>query len=58
MNKLGFTEREVGHMTIRKWHKLYKAYKSNFDFEFTMKHKNLRYMDIEKEITIDDVIPL
>ncbi|WP_186430880.1 hypothetical protein [Clostridium sp. BSD9I1] len=45
-------------MTIRKWHKLYKAYKSNYDLELTMKHKGLRYMDIEREVTIDDVIPL
>lgn len=44
-------------MTYRKFSKLYRAYKGNFDTELTMKIKGLRYLDIEKEITIDDVIP-
>lgn len=44
-------------MTYKKWHYLYKAYKSNFDVELSMKVKNLRYFDIEKEVTIDDVVP-
>jgi hypothetical protein len=57
MNKLGFTERQVGHMTYRKWALLYKAYKNNFDIELVMKNKGVRYADLEKEITIDDVIP-
>jgi hypothetical protein len=58
MNKLGFTEKQVGHMTLKKWSLLYKAYKDNFDMELTMKIKGLRYSDINKEITIDDVIPM
>lgn len=56
--KLGFTEKQVGHMTFRKWHSLYKAYKNNFDLEMTLlKSRGLRYMDIGKENSIDDVIP-
>ncbi len=45
-------------MTYRKWNLLYKAYKSNFDIELYLKLSKKRYMDIEKEIDIDDVIPL
>lgn len=45
-------------MTLKKWSLLYKAYKDNFDMELTMKIKGLRYSDINKEITIDDVIPI
>jgi len=58
MNKLGYTEKQVGHMTLRKWSLLYKAYKNQFDLELAIKTKGLRYVDLEKEITIDDVIPL
>jgi hypothetical protein len=45
-------------MTFKKWYSLYKAYKSSFDIELVMKHKCLKYADIEKEVTIDDVIPV
>ncbi len=58
MMKLGFTEKQVGHMTYKKWSLLYEAYKDNFDMELTMKIKGIRYSDINKEITIDDVIPM
>jgi len=58
MNKLGFTEKQVGHMTLKKWSLLYKAYKDNFDLELSMQLKGVKYSDLEREITIDDVIPL
>ena len=58
MNKLGFTEKQVGHMTLKKWNLLYSAYKDNFDMELTLKLKGLRYSDLNKEVTIDDVIPM
>lgn len=45
-------------MTYCKWSKLYKAYKSNFDLELYLTLSKKRYADIEKEIDIDDVIPL
>lgn len=44
-------------MTFKKWYSLYKVYKTNFDLELTMKAKNKRYADIERPVTIDDVIP-
>lgn len=48
MNKLGFTEKEVGHMTYAKWHKLYKAYQRNFDLELSMKINGKQYQDLEE----------
>lgn len=45
-------------MTFKKWHLLYKAYKSNFDIELYLNLNKKRYADIEKQIDIDDVIPL
>lgn len=56
--KLGFTEREVGRMTLGKFVRLYQAYKNDFDMELIMKNKGIRYCDLNKENTIDDVIPL
>lgn len=44
-------------MTYKKWYSLYKAYKNNFDLETTMKEKKLRFMDLEQETTLDDLIP-
>jgi len=58
MNKLGFTEKQIGHMTWRKFWKLYKAYQKTFDNELTMKIQGITYASLNKEVTIDDVIPL
>lgn len=62
MNKLGFTEKQIGHMTLRKWDMLYDAYKLNFDNEMILTASHKTYADIEKETNvyvdrIDDVIP-
>jgi hypothetical protein len=32
---LGFTEKEVGRMTLKKLLKLYKHYKTNYDFKLS-----------------------
>lgn len=58
MNKLGFTEKQVGHMTWRKFWKLYKAYQKTFDDELIMKLKSITYSSLNREVTIDDVIPV
>lgn len=58
MNKLGFTEKQVEHMTLKKWKLLYKAYKLEFDREMYMTREYKTYDELEKEPTIDDVIPL
>lgn len=34
--KWGFTEREIGHMTWKKWFKLNKAYQGNYDLELKL----------------------
>jgi hypothetical protein len=34
---LGFTEKEVGRMTLNKLLKLYKFYKNNYDFKLSGK---------------------
>ena len=57
MNILGYSEKQVGRMTLWKWKLLYQAYKDNFDTELFLTLSRQRYQDIEKEITIDDVIP-
>lgn len=44
-------------MTYSKWHKLYKAYKLNYDIETSLKLNRKRYADIEKEPDIDEIIP-
>lgn len=48
MNKLGFSEKEVGRMTLGKFKKLYRAYKQNFDLEMMLQLKKVRYMDLQK----------
>ena len=58
MNKLGFSEHDVGRMTFRKWVQLYKSYKKSFDNELLLVASKTTYAQAEKEITIDDVIPL
>lgn len=55
--KMGFTEKEVGHMTFYKFDKLYQAYKSIFDTENILKFNKATYTDLEREETLDDVIP-
>lgn len=58
MNKLRFTEKEVGRMTYRKWSLLYDAYKKEYDREFIMNQRGLVYEDLNRDVTIDDVIPM
>lgn len=55
--KLGFTERQVGHMTYSKFDALYGAYKLNFDIEMKFTAARVGYSDAEKETTLDDAIP-
>lgn len=57
MNKLGYTEKEVGRMTFRKWKLLYKSYQKTFDNELMLTLSRTTYEQATKEITIDDVIP-
>lgn len=45
MKKLGYTEKEVGHMTHRKWSRLYEQYKRIFNFEQISIPGKLGYMN-------------
>jgi hypothetical protein len=55
--KMGFTEKEVGQMTLKKWKQLYDAYKLVFDLEKQLINSNQRYSRLDEQPTIDDVIP-
>ena len=57
MNRLGFTEKEVGRMTLKKWQLLYRAYQKNFDNEMLLTLSRTTYEEATREVTIDDVIP-
>lgn len=63
MNKLGFTEEEVGEMPIEKFYRLYDAYKAVHDSEQNMflnalagSESGIGYCTAEKEATIMDII--
>lgn len=45
-------------MTFRKWSLLFKAYKRSFDNELMLTISKTTYEEAEKEITIDDIIPI
>lgn len=53
---MGFTEREIGHMTVKKYMALYKVYKDTFDLETRLRNNNLTYAQLEHEPTLDDVL--
>ena len=57
MNKLGFSEKEVGHMTLKKWSMLWKAYAKNFDNELYLTAMKKTYEETTKPKDIDDIIP-
>jgi hypothetical protein len=56
--RMNFTEKEVGHMTLTKFNKLYQVYKNTFDLENVLKYRKLTYAELDKEETLDDLIPL
>lgn len=53
---MGFTEKQVGHMTVTKFNKLYQVYKDIFDLENRLKNNNMTYRELEYEPTLDDVL--
>ncbi len=55
--KMGFTEKQVGYMTFHKFDKLYTAYRQVFDLENKLIYNKMTYAEVEKEETLDDVLP-
>jgi len=56
--KLGYSEKEVGHMTLKKWSLLWSAYTRNFDNELYLTAMRKTYEEVSKPVSIDDIIPL
>ena len=50
---MGFTQKEIGHMTVRKFNRYYRAYKQNFDIELCLLLQKKTYAKLEQE-SIDD----
>lgn len=46
---MGFSQKEIGHMTVRKFSRYYKAYKQNFDLELLLYLNKKTYSKIEEE---------
>ena len=47
MTKLGFTEKEVGRMTLGKFMRLYQHYKDTFDIELVLKSRGITYSQLQ-----------
>lgn len=50
---MGFTLKEIGHMTIRKFSRFYRSYKQNFDIELCLLLQKKTYVQLEQE-SVDD----
>lgn len=50
---MGFTQKETGRMTVRKFTRYYKAYKQNFDMELLLLLTKKTYRKLEEE-SVDD----
>lgn len=50
---MGFTQKETGRMTVRKFTRYYKAYKQNFDMELLLFLTKKTYRKLEEE-SVDD----
>lgn len=48
-NKLGFTYKEVGRLTLRTFNRLYQCYKNDFDLEMRLKTSNVTYKELEEK---------
>lgn len=55
--RIGYTEKQVGHMTLCKWKKLYKSYQKLFDNELMLTASRRTYEEAFKPVTLDDIIP-
>ncbi len=49
MNKLGYTEKQIGRMTFGKWTRMYQAYQNVYDMEFLMKKYGVTYARLQEK---------
>jgi hypothetical protein len=54
--KLGYSEKQIGHMTYGKFYRLYEMYKNIFDLELSLTVNQQPYSSLEPK-GIDDVVP-
>ena len=52
--KMGFTVKEIGRMTLRKFRRYYKAYKQNFDLELLLLLSRKTYSSLEEAAADDE----
>jgi hypothetical protein len=57
MSRLGFTEEQIGDMSLKKFFRLYEAYKKTFDVEMLRTANKITYETSGREANMDDVIP-
>lgn len=57
MSRLGFNEEQIGNMSLKKFFRLYEAYKKTFDVEMLRTANKITYETSGKEASMDDVIP-
>lgn len=46
---MGFTVKQIGRMTLRKFRRYHKAYKQNFDLELLLLLNQKTYSSLEEE---------
>lgn len=51
---MGFTFKEVGRLTLRKFNKMYQIYKNDFDMEMMLRNSNTTYQGLEKKQMEDE----
>lgn len=46
---MGMNYREIGHLTVRKFFRLYDMYKQNFDLELSLQLSRKLYRELDEE---------
>lgn len=52
--KMGFTTKQIGRMTVRKFTRFHNAYKRNFDLELSLRIAQKTYAKLEEEYVDND----
>ncbi|MBO7736124.1 MAG: hypothetical protein J6S67_26370 [Methanobrevibacter sp.] len=51
---MGFTTKQIGRMTVRKFTRFHNAYKRNFDLELSLRIAQKTYAKLEEESVDND----